>query len=161
MRSIAEFESWLESVAICPDYSLVEFRVEGDSWGVFAKENIPEDATLGHIPLSSVLNAETTEISHILHQEEIGGNLALVIAAAYERSLKERSKWFFFPTDYSSRNHHLSSLGAGSVISKACLSGKIFPFSGLMRSWRLSMTPVSRHASVNKSHISHSPPQSK
>lgn len=90
---LAEFENWLIEKEVYWNASLIEMLVVDGSWGVYAKENVNEGTLLAWIPCSAVLSSKNSQISDLLEQEEIGGGLAVVIAATYEKCLGTRSKW--------------------------------------------------------------------
>ncbi|KAF6262972.1 hypothetical protein COO60DRAFT_557117 [Scenedesmus sp. NREL 46B-D3] len=96
--SLSQLVSWLQSVGIWWDKSLVQIRggcsnCSGPALGVFAVSDVQENQLLCVIPRSAILSPRTTQPAQILEAEKLGGGLALTIAVMYEASLGKASKW--------------------------------------------------------------------
>eukprot|EP00210_Caulerpa_lentillifera_P005738 g5486.t1 len=99
VRSIDSFCSWMESNSIDVNFDSVEIRssntdTPNPDWSVFAKTDVEEGTVLAWIPNSALLSPTNSALKSILETESVVSGLSLVIALAYERSLKEKSKWF-------------------------------------------------------------------
>eukprot|EP00210_Caulerpa_lentillifera_P005737 g5485.t1 len=99
VRSIDSFCSWMESNSIDINFDAVEIRssnpnTPSSDWSVFAKTDVEEGTILAWIPNSALLSPTNSDLKSILETESVESGLSLVITLAYERSLKEKSKWF-------------------------------------------------------------------
>jgi SET domain-containing protein 6 len=68
-------------------------QCSGPAFGIHAVNPIQEGQLLCIIPKTAILSPKTSALAAVLEEEQIGGGLALTIAAMYEAALGPKSKW--------------------------------------------------------------------